>query len=138
MVVPLIPQSAHVLLDSHRQRGDLLVLTTATNRFITEMTAAHLELAHLVATETELVNGQFTGRTQGILNMQEGKVLRLRAWLDEQGLPMSMMADASFYSDSANDLPLLRAVAHPVAVDPDEQLLGVATSAGWPVQRLVR
>ena len=114
------------------------MLTTATNRFITELTAAHLGLANLVATETELVNGQFTGRTQGILNMQEGKVLRLRAWLGEQGLPLSMMADASFYSDSANDLPLLLAVAHPVAVDPDEQVLGVATSAGWPVQRLVR
>ena len=58
VVAPLIPASAHALLDSHRQSGDLLVLTTATNRFITELTADHLGLAHLIATEAELQQGQ--------------------------------------------------------------------------------
>ena len=70
--------------------------------------------------------------------MREGKVLRLRAWMAAQGFAVSLLADASFYSDSINDLALLREVSHPVAVDPDEQLLGVATAAGWPVLRLRR
>jgi len=138
VVVPLIPDSARALVDSHRERGELLVLTTATNRFITEPTARHLGLVHLIATEAELVAGQFTGRTEGTLNMREGKVTRLLAWLAAQGLPASLLADATFYSDSANDLPLLRAVGHPVAVDPDETLRGVASGAGWPVLRLQR
>jgi HAD superfamily hydrolase (TIGR01490 family) len=138
VVVPLIPQSAHDLLDSHRQRGDLLVLTTATNRFITELTAAHLGLANLIATEAELLNGRFTGRTEGSLNMREGKLLRLSEWMTDQGMPPALLAGASFYSDSANDLPLLRAVGHPVAVDPDAALLAAATGSGWPVLRLKR
>jgi HAD superfamily hydrolase (TIGR01490 family) len=138
VVVPLIPQSALDLLGSHRQRGDLLVLTTATNRFITEPTAAQLGLAHLIATEAELLDGRFTGRTEGTLNMREGKLLRLHAWLQEQALSPALLADASFYSDSANDLPLLRAVGNPVVVDPDEALLAAATVSGWPVLRLRR
>jgi HAD superfamily hydrolase (TIGR01490 family) len=138
VVVPRIPASARALVESHRERGELLVLTTATNRFITEPTAQHLGLAHLIATEAELVAGQFTGRTEHTLNMREGKVTRLLAWLDERGLPADLLASAKFYSDSANDLPLLRAVGHPVAVDPDEALLSVATGAGWPVLRLTR
>ncbi len=138
VVVPLIPPSARELVESHRQRGDLLVLTTATNRFITEPTAQHLGLAHLIATEAEVVDNQFTGRTEHTLNMREGKVTRLLVWLAAQGLPAEGLTDATFYSDSANDLPLLRAVGHPVAVDPDDALLAVATASGWPVLRLPR
>ncbi len=138
VVAPLIPASANELLDSHRRRGDTLVLTTATNRFITEPTAQHLGLAHLIATEAQLVDGQFTGRTENTLNMREGKVTRLLAWLAAQGLPAEGLADATFYSDSANDLPLLRAVGRPVAVDPDDTLRAVATASGWPVLRLPR
>ena len=138
VVAPLIPASANELLDSHRQCGDTLVLTTATNRFITEPTAQHLGLAHLIATEAQLVDDQFSGRTEHTLNMREGKVTRLLAWLAAQGLPAEGLADATFYSDSANDLPLLRAVGRPVAVDPDDALLAVATASGWPVLRLPR
>jgi HAD superfamily phosphoserine phosphatase-like hydrolase len=129
VVLPLIPPSAVALVDSHRRRGDLLVLTTATNRFITELTAAHLGMEHLIATEAERVGGEFTGRTEGTLNMRAGKVSRLHGWLDAQGLPHSLLDDASF---------LLRAVGNPVAVDPDEQLLAVAVEAAWPVLRLTR
>ena len=138
VVAPLIPPSAHELLESHRRRGETLVLTTATNRFITELTAQHLGVSQLIATEAELVDGAFSGRTQGTLNMREGKVTRLLGWLAAQGLPATELKRASFYSDSANDLPLLRAVGHPVAVDPDNTLQAAAASAGWPVLRLRR
>jgi len=137
-VLPNLPDAARDLVEGHRQRGDLLLLTTATNRYIAELTAAHLGIAHLIATEAELIDGRFTGRTAGVPNMGEGKVARLRAWLKENGLAEALLGEAVFYSDSANDLPLLRQVGQPVVVDPDEALRAVAEAAGWMVQRLRR
>jgi len=138
VVAPRIPASALELVEVHRRQNDILVLTTATNRFITELTARHLGMAHLIATEAQLVEGRFTGRTDAVLNMREGKVLRILEWLTAQSLPHSLLDDAHFYSDSANDLPLLRAVGRAVVVDPDDTLLRAATEAGWPVLRLTR
>jgi phosphoserine phosphatase len=68
--------------------------------------------------------------------MRAGKVARLAAWLDANGVAPAALAEATFYSDSINDLPLLEAVATPVAVDPDERLLDEAKRRGWRVVRL--
>lgn len=133
VIRPRIPADARSLLQQHREAGDTLVLTTATNRLLTELTAAELRFEHLIATELELVDGRFSGRTQGVLNMRGGKVERLSHWLGQQGWPQSLLAQASFYSDSINDLPLLAAVGQPVAVDPDERLRAEARRRGWPV-----
>ena len=140
VVAPLIPASAHALVDSHRQQGHRLVLTTATNRALTALTAQHLGIADLLATEVavDAGNGRCTGRPQGTLNMREGKLTRLRAWLVEHELPASLVGGAVFYSDSVNDLPLLRAVGEPVVVDPDPCLLLEAQAQRWPVLRLDR
>ena len=138
VVAPRIPASAHALVNEHRQLGQTLVLTTATNRVITGMTATYLGIDHLIATEVELEGGVCTGRTSGTLNMREGKVMRLRAWLAERGLPATLLAQATLYSDSSNDLPLLGAVAEPVAVDPDARLLAHARATGWRVLTLAR
>ena len=139
VVAPRIPASARELVESHRQRGDRLVMTTATNRVLTALTAQHLGIADLLATEVEVVDGCCTGRPAGVLNMREGKVARLAAWLAEQGLAgAEALADATFYSDSSHDLPLLQAVGRPIAVDPDERLRAHATTAGWRVIELRR
>jgi HAD superfamily hydrolase (TIGR01490 family) len=139
VVEPRIPASAIELVESHRGRGDRLVLTTATNRVLTELTAARLGIADLLATEVELVDGRCTGRTRDVLNMREGKVTRLRSWLVEQGVdPDPALASATFYSDSSNDLPLLQAVGHPVVVDPDAGLRRHAQARGWRVLELAR
>ncbi len=135
-IAPRIPAAARALVDTHRDDGDTLVLTTATNRFLTEPIAALLGIVDLIATELEVTDGVFTGRTSGVVNMREGKVTRLRAWLAERGLAESSIGEASFYSDSRNDLPLLAAVAAPVAVDPDDRLRAEAVRLGWPVIRL--
>ena len=131
VVAPRIPLSARSLVESHRARGERLVLTTATNRVLTELTAKHLGISDLIATEVEVVDGVCTGRTSGTLNMREGKVERLAAWLAAHGLDSALLATATFYSDSINDLPLLRAVGTPVVVDPDAQLKAHALAAGW-------
>jgi HAD superfamily hydrolase (TIGR01490 family) len=141
-VLPRVPADARALVAQHRQQGHLLVLTTATNRVITELTAQALDITHLIATEAALADGLYTGQTDGVLNMREGKVVRLQQWLRAMGLDSdacaSALAGAHFYSDSANDLPLLRAVGHPVVVDPDERLQAEALERGWPVRRLER
>jgi HAD superfamily hydrolase (TIGR01490 family) len=140
VIAPSIPASPHALVESHRRQGHRLVLTTATNRVLTALTAQHLGITDLLATEVEVEvgNGRCTGRPQGTLNMREGKVTRLRAWLVEQGLVVSLLDGAVFYSDSLNDLPLLRAVGEPVVVDPDPRLLVEAQARCWPVLRLDR
>jgi phosphoserine phosphatase len=67
--------------------------------------------------------------------MRDGKVDRLQAWLAQRGLTLAD-CDATFYSDSINDLALLAAVQRPVATNPDAQLAAVAAERGWPVLRL--
>jgi HAD superfamily hydrolase (TIGR01490 family) len=136
VIVPRIGHASYELVERHRGAGELVVLTTATNRFLTELTAVHLGLPHLIATECELdPQGCFTGRIAGELNMREGKVTRLREWLTLQRLDLRE-CESTFYSDSINDLPLLSAVRRPVVVNPDLRLASVAAERGWPVLQL--
>lgn len=136
VVVPRLWAAGQALVRRHQEAGDLVVMTTATNRFITELTAAHFGIQHLLATECEVdVAGAFTGRSTGQPNMREGKLLRLQAWLAERGLSLAAMA-STLYSDSINDLPLLSAVRRPVVVDPDPLLQAAARERGWETMSL--
>ena len=137
LIVPRFSPAAIALVEQHRAAGDLLVLTTATNRFLSEPAAAYLGIHNLVATECEFdEQGRFNGRSRGTLNMRDGKVQRLHEWLAARKLSLSE-CDSTLYSDSINDLPLLCAVRHAVAVDPDEQLARQAAQRGWPVISLL-
>ena len=134
-IIPRITPAAIELVKTHLKAKDLVVMTTATNRFITELTAAFFKIENLIATEPEMERGMFTGRTVGQLNMREGKIIRLNAWLNQCGLKLHE-CDSVAYSDSINDLPLLQAVNHPVAVDPDAKLRAIAVKLHWPVLSL--
>jgi HAD superfamily hydrolase (TIGR01490 family) len=129
---PAISAAARALLDRHRADGHLLILTTATNRFITAPIARELGLENLIATEPEIEDGAFTGKIAGTPNLREGKVTRLEAWLAQRGLTLGAFRQSWFYSDSVNDLPLLLRVTHPVAVNADPALAAVAREKGWP------
>lgn len=129
-VEPIILDKALALLDKHRAAGDKLLIITATNRFVTGPIAARLGVDTLLATECEMLDGRYTGRTTDVPCFKEGKVTRLNRWLIETGLSLE---DSYFYSDSMNDLPLLEKVAHPFAVDPDPTLRAEAERRGWPV-----
>jgi HAD superfamily hydrolase (TIGR01490 family) len=135
VILPRISGAAIDLVKRHLDAGDLAVMTTATNRFITELTAIHFGLEHLIATEPQLHNDQFTGHTTGVLNMREGKLTRLHHWLDGIGHRFDNF-DSTAYSDSINDLPLLQAVNHAVAVNPDAQLHAQAQARGWRILQL--
>ena len=131
---PLIRASARALVERHR--GDLRVVITATNSFVTAPIAREFGIAELIATEPEQRDGEFTGAVRGIPCFREGKVARLEAWLGARGTSLAACSESWFYSDSHNDLPLLERVSHPVAVDPDEALRARAQSSGWPIVSL--
>ena len=133
-IVPRIPQSARDLLDSHRD--DLVVIATATNRFITEPIAKELGIEHLIATEPEIRGGRFTGKVTGTPSFREGKAARVREWLAARGKSLGDFTESWFYSDSINDRPLLELVTHPVAVDPDPQLNRLAGERGWRIMNI--
>ena len=130
IIDPLISAPARDLVERHRERGDTPMIITATNSFVTRPIAERFGIRHLIATEPHRENGRFTGRVAGEPSFREGKVTRLRQWLDGTG---NDLEGSYFYSDSHNDLPLLELVDHPVAVDPDDQLKMVAEARRWPV-----
>lgn len=127
---PILLPRAQALIDRHRARGDIPVIITATNRFVTTPIAALYGIEHLLATEPELVAGRFTGAVSGTPCFQHGKVEVLQSWLASH---QQTLEDSSFYSDSHNDLPLLNRVTRPTAVDPDEILATHAQQQHWPV-----
>jgi HAD superfamily hydrolase (TIGR01490 family) len=129
----MMQASANALLESHREQGHTLMIITATNRFVTEPIAEALGIEHLIATEPELVNGRYTGEVAGTPSFQDGKVTRLDDWLAAHNRTLE---GAWFYSDSHNDLPLLKKVDNPVAVDPDPTLEQFARDNGWKVMSL--
>jgi HAD superfamily hydrolase (TIGR01490 family) len=130
VIQPMMLPAADALLEKHRQAGDYLLIITATNSFITAPIAAKLGVDAILATDPEVINGEYTGKVTGTPCFREGKVERLNQWLEETG---HNLKDSYFYSDSCNDLPLLEVVDHPVAVNPDAKLLEAANSRGWPV-----
>jgi HAD superfamily hydrolase (TIGR01490 family) len=130
VIDPIVAPAAPALLERHRIQGDTLLIITATNRFITEPIAQLLGVDDLLATDPEIVDGRYTGNITGIATYREGKLRRLDQWLAQQDERCEHM---TFYSDSHNDLPLLRHVQAPVAVDPDEELRAEAMRKGWPI-----
>jgi len=130
-ILPVIRDSARALVERHR--GDLCAVITATNSFVTAPIVRELGIDHLIATEPETRDGEFTGHVTDIPCFREGKVQRLHSWLEGQGRTLETFEQSWFYSDSHNDLPLLNRVSNPVAVDPDESLRRHAEARGWPV-----
>ncbi len=138
IIRPAIRPAAIELVRRHQQAGDVVVITSATNEFVTRPIAQAFGVDELIATELARgPDGWLTGEVAGQPNMREGKVARLAAWLAARGWDWSDV-EATFYSDSMNDLPLLEKVQHPVATNPDERLRALAQERGWPVLDLFK
>ena len=129
-IKPIMTRRGKDLIAKHRREGDHPVIITATNSFVTGPIAQAFGVNDLIATEPEIVDGEYTGKVKGTPCFQQGKIERLHAWLDETKIEFK---NSWFYSDSHNDLPLLEEVAHPVAVDPDDQLRAIASERGWQI-----
>ena len=132
VIRPMMTQKAQDLVNQHKAQGDLCLVITATNSFVTKPIAQAYGIAHLIGTDPEMVNGAYTGGVAGVPSFQEGKVTRLKQWLTERGQVLADFEQSYFYSDSHNDLPLMKLVTHPVAVDADAKLTDYAQQHGWP------
>lgn len=132
VIRPMMTEKAQALVNQHKASGDLCLVITATNSFVTQPIAEAYGIEHLIGTDPEMVDGNFTGNVAGLPSFQEGKVTRLNAWLAEREQQLSDFKASYFYSDSHNDLPLMKLVTNPVAVDADPQLTKYAQQNAWP------
>ena len=130
VIKPIQLKPAIRLINKHRFKGDTVLVITATNRFVTEPIVKLFRIDNLLATTPEFIDGRYTGQYEGIPCFQEGKVKLLEEWLKSS---TETMENSWFYSDSYNDLPLLKLVDNPVAVDPDEKLRDHAEQQKWSI-----
>ena len=130
-IEPMIGEKALSLLKTHAT--DLCVIVTATNAFITAPIAARFGVPHLIACDVEMIDGRYTGRPIGEPSFRDGKVTRVKQWLEAMGKKLADFDRSFFYSDSHNDLALLDVVSDPIAVNPDDSLRAHAVARGWPI-----
>lgn len=137
VIQPSILPAARALVAGHQEAGDIVAIITATNRFVTAPIAQAFGVTHLIAAEPELAaGGEITGRLLGTPPFGNGKVINTVLWLSSLGKSLQDFARSTFYSDSQNDIPLLSAVTHPVATNPNASLSAHAKAQGWPILHL--
>lgn len=135
VIAPVVLPAALRLLSRHK--NDLLLMITATNRFVAEPIARALGFTHLIAAQPEFsTDGRITGKLVGTPTSGLGKVTHLTAWLAQRGTPLDSFECSYFYSDSHNDLPLLELVSHPIATNPDPILTAYAQQRSWPILKI--
>jgi HAD superfamily hydrolase (TIGR01490 family) len=127
---PVMTEKGIRRIQEHHDQGDITVIITATNSFVTAPIAKAFQVDDLIATEPEIINGKYTGNVAGIPCFQQGKVERLKQWLDANSHDLE---GSTFYSDSHNDMPLLEFVSRPIAVDPDKVLQATALERNWEI-----
>ena len=134
IIHPAIKPPALALIAQHRRAGDEIVIVTATNEFVTRPIAEAFGVKALIAVELErdAASGWINGEIKGVPSFREGKVARMEQWLQQRQLGWADV-NATFYTDSINDLPLLEKVAHPVATNPDDTLRQIAKERKWRI-----
>ena len=140
VIIGKLHPAAIALVKRHQDAGDLCCVVTATNSFVTRPIVESFGIEHLVATEPATVDDNpftdFTGEVKGIPSFREGKIQRVHDWLATQNHALDRLPQSYFYSDSMNDLPLLKKVSNPVATNPDTRLREEATKRHWPILEL--
>lgn len=130
----LVAPYAHGLIARHKAEGRPVVLATTTPHDLVSPLAERLGFDDVIATRYAAGDdGRYTGGLEGEFVWASGKLEAVRRWAADNDVDV---AESWAYSDSIYDLPLLRAVAHPRAVNPDPRLRAVATVARWPVIQL--
>jgi HAD superfamily hydrolase (TIGR01490 family) len=129
IVEPLVYAEATELIAEHRANGDEVVVLSASGLEVVEPIAALVGADRCLATRMGVADGRYTGVIDYYCYGEE-KARAARKIAAEQGYPL---ADCRAYSDSITDLPLLEAVGHPTAVNPDRALRREAEQRGWPI-----
>jgi HAD superfamily hydrolase (TIGR01490 family) len=135
----VLPRVYPEMLDevaAHREAGRLTFIVSAAGDGMVRMLAQVLGMSGGIGTRYELdAEGAYTGRLDGPFMYGEGKLTALERFAAEHDIEL---AESFAYSDSASDLPMLRAVGNPVAVNPDDDLAEVAANEGWRVMHFER
>ena len=127
-IKPIITEPGREIINRAIGDGKTVIIATATNDFVTRPIADLFNVRTLIATEFEVINQKFTGKVLNTPCFREGKVSKVKKWVDDNNFDLSK---ASFYSDSFNDLPLLEKVRNPVIVDGDDKLLDIGKNRNW-------
>ena len=127
-IKPIMTQTGKKLIDESQAEGKTVIIATATNDFVTRPIADLFNVDTLIATEFEIQNNNFTGKVLGEPCFRDGKLNKVKKWINENDYDLSK---TSFYSDSFNDLPLLEQVKYPVIVDGDDKLVEIGKNNNW-------
>jgi HAD superfamily hydrolase (TIGR01490 family) len=127
----LYPDMLHEAWE-HQDAGRPIYIVTAASQEMADALAHVLGFDGGIGTRSEVKDGVYTGRPDGPLTYREGKAVAMREVAEREGIDLS---ESFAYSDSESDLPMLRAVGHPVAVNPDAELERVARADGWRIMR---
>lgn len=131
-VLPELQQAGRQAVKKHRDAGEFVAIVTGATRYVAEPVAAELGIEHVICSELEVdAQGCFTGRIVEPLCYGLGKIERTTKVAEREGFRIE---EASFYSDSVTDLPLLEVVKAPVVINPDRRLRKIALKRGWPIE----
>jgi HAD superfamily hydrolase (TIGR01490 family) len=134
-ILPLVyPQMLDVAW-RHQDAGRRVYIVTAASQEIAELLATVLVFDGGIGARSEVRDGVYTGRPEGPFTYRDGKAEAIRQVAAREGIDLG---DSWAYSDSESDLPMLHAVGHPVAVNPDAALARVARQEGWEIMRFDR
>jgi len=134
----ILPRVYPQMLDvayRHQDAGRKVYIVTAASNEIAELLAHVLVFDGGIGARSEVRDGVYTGQPEGPFTYREGKAEAIREVAAREGIDL---ADSWSYSDSESDLPMLRVVGHPVAVNPDAELARVAREEGWEIMRFDR
>jgi putative phosphoserine phosphatase/1-acylglycerol-3-phosphate O-acyltransferase len=131
LATQIYPES-RALVEAHRARGHTLAIVSSATPYQVEPVADALGIPHVLCTRLEVEHGVFTGRVLKPTCWQEGKLHYASELAEREGVDL---AESFFYTDSAEDLPLLEAVGRPRPLNPSARLAGIARDRGWPIRR---
>jgi HAD superfamily hydrolase (TIGR01490 family) len=115
---------------AHQDAGRPAYIVTAASQELAESLADVLVFDGGIGMRSEIRDGVYTGRADGPFTYREGKAQAIRELAEREGIDLT---ESYAYSDSESDLPMMRAVGHPVAVNPDAELSRVAREEGWRI-----
>jgi len=134
VVDPIVYDEAVSLMEEHQRAGRDVVVVSASGAEVVEPIGEMLGADEVIASRLEIVDGRYTGEIDYYAYADE-KARAIEAMADERGYDLEQ---CFAYSDSITDAPMLEAVGHPFAVNPDKELRKLAASKGWPILQFTR